>query len=469
MAKIELTLKRTYRPHWGIPEAVREFIQNWLDGDDKGFTKSMRRDGDWLVLRNEEVALPREALLLGFTTKATDADARGQWGEGLDMGLLVATRAGLDVVVYTGAERWTPKLVQSASFADEVLAVFTRQVRDRAGTEVHLRITEDQWAELQWRFLELQPADETTPGESGRIIFDADRRGCVYVKGIFVSKVEDLQHGYDFQDARVDLDRMLVNSFDVRWEAAILWETAISQSPGRNGRAAWEMLKSEKPDVAGLGSHLQRHPNPRVAKAVADVFQAEHGEDALPAADDHQMQKIEHLGRKPVRVSKSAAQVLEAHYGPFYAMLNNVAKADKVVVATAELTELERQVVLRGVRLVELAMDGLGWSRGYQELLAGLDVVEYTDDQILGTWERKTRRVGVSRRVLTDVPEFLGTYLHELAHDLTEAGDGTHAHISVAEHLWVRCMRVVLERFGMEWLDERADDGAEVRDLRQGG
>jgi len=362
-----------------------------------------------------------------------------------------------------------PKLVQSASFADEVLAVFTRQVRDRAGTEVHLRISEEEWAELQWRFLELQPAEETTPGSRGQIIFDADRRGCVYVKGIFVSKMDDLQHGYDFEHAHVDLDRMLVSGFDVRWEAAMLWETAISRSPSRNGRAAWEMLKSEKPDVAGLGSRLQRNPNPQVARAVAEVFKAEHGADALPAADDHQMQKIEHLGRKPVRVSRSAADVLEAHYGQFHVMLNKVAKAEKVAVATAELTELERQVVFRGVRLVELAMDGLKWSRGYQELLAGLDVVEYADDQILGTWERESRRIGVSRRVLNDVPEFLGTYLHELAHDLTEAVDGTRIHISVAEYLWVRCMRVVLERFGMEWLDERADDGAEVRDLRQGG
>lgn len=458
MAKIELTLKRTYRPHWGTPESIREFAQNWLDGHDKGFTKSLRWDGGWLVLRNEEIVLPREALLLGFTTKADDRDARGQWGEGLDMGLLVATRAGLKVKVITGAEQWTPKIASSSAFKDEVLCVFTRQVQDRKGTEVWLQITEDEWSEFVWRFLELQPPIEASSCYRGQIIYDEDRRECVYVKGIFVNRVKGLQHGYDFQDARVDLDRMLVSGFDVNWEAGLLWREAMKKEPVRQGQVVWNMLKNERPDVNGLARHLDREPE--AAKAVADAFMAEHGEDAIPAVDDHQLQKLEHFGRKGVRVPKVAAAVLEAHYGPFYQVMAKVARQEKIVLSCAALTEVERDVVCCGLRMVSMVVP----DRTYEQLLSHLEVVEYQDEKILGTWEGERSMCSVARKTLTDIPTFLETYIHELSHDLSGAGDGSSRHVNMAEHLWAKVCSLLLARTGLDWLDGEPD-GTEVRDL----
>ena len=72
----QLSLNKDYVKHWGLVEAVREFIQNAIDSESP--FKYEFRDTDSgivLTLRYELTTLPAKTLLLGTTAKADNIDA----------------------------------------------------------------------------------------------------------------------------------------------------------------------------------------------------------------------------------------------------------------------------------------------------------------------------------------------------------------------------------------------------------
>ena len=92
MPKLQLTIKKTYRPSWGAFQGVRELIQNAKDGQ-TAFGGDMDvwhvpgdhtlGERDRLMIENTGTVLSREALLLGETTKDGRKDMIGHFGDGL--------------------------------------------------------------------------------------------------------------------------------------------------------------------------------------------------------------------------------------------------------------------------------------------------------------------------------------------------------------------------------------------------
>ena len=77
--RIPLTIDANYLPEWGVQEGLRELIQNTLDAEDAtGQRSSIRYStrSQTVTLKNPGARLDRDALLMGMTTKADDANAR---------------------------------------------------------------------------------------------------------------------------------------------------------------------------------------------------------------------------------------------------------------------------------------------------------------------------------------------------------------------------------------------------------
>ena len=98
--KVEMTLHSDYVPNWKTAEGIRELIQNARDGE-KEYNALMsvkyRRSSGTLIVRNDNVNIPREALLIGYSTKRNNEQLIGQFGEGLNLGILALVRDGMDV------------------------------------------------------------------------------------------------------------------------------------------------------------------------------------------------------------------------------------------------------------------------------------------------------------------------------------------------------------------------------------
>ncbi len=97
MSVIKYPISANYVSHWGIWEAAREILQNAMDAPQYNVSYT---DGEMIVTNPGSLNL--KALLLGESDKAEGA--RGQYGEGLKLAMLIAAREKRTMRVWTGSE-----------------------------------------------------------------------------------------------------------------------------------------------------------------------------------------------------------------------------------------------------------------------------------------------------------------------------------------------------------------------------
>ena len=133
MAKYELSLVKSYVQEWTAEDAIREIIQNAIDESNRVEDNAMSVEYDpeekTLTISNKKSVLTHDTLLLGNTSKATDDNMIGKFGEGYKLGILVLTRENHPVTIqnYGLKETWTARFVNSRRWKDEVLTIFTEK------------------------------------------------------------------------------------------------------------------------------------------------------------------------------------------------------------------------------------------------------------------------------------------------------------------------------------------------------
>jgi hypothetical protein len=442
MKKIELTIKTSYVPTWATWEGVRELIQNGRDAQlEHGGTFTVRHDAETSRLFVENVdggVLTTEDLLLGQTSKADRGDLAGKFGEGLKLGVLALVRAGHDVVIRSGGEVWRPSIETSSVFKAEVL-VFRidegRKARQRVRVEVS-GITAEDWAEMEprFRFLSKKTAKKAVLDVpyQGAILLDDAFKGMLFVRGIFVSHDPTLSYGYDLtsSDVRVDRDRKMVESWDLRWRLSALWRDACAASD--TSAKATETLADLVFEGAKDVSHLEEdsYHAERLGDCVKDAvlhrFRAEHGDKAHPVGSIQESIELEHAGRKGARVSKAARSILETRLGKLDDVRTTLKNEVVEVFSASDLTADEKAALAEALRLVALA--GLN--------VYPVDVVTFRDADLHGLWAPKERKASIARRLLASWDAALGLLVHEFAHATSGADDGTASHGHTIEDMW---------------------------------
>jgi len=428
--KIELTIKTSYMPNWGLWEGIRELIQNGRDAEvehSAPLTIRHRKESDILVIENEGTVLPYEALLLGHTSKGDRADLIGKFGEGLKLGVLALVRKCCEVKIRSGSEVWVPSIQRSEKFQADVL-VFDiqkgREPKDRVAVEIG-GVDAETWELLHNKFLFLKGAikeSEKVETPNGALLLGERFKGRVYVKGIFVANDPRFAYGYDFEDADLDRDRRMLSKYDLDYRTQIVWREALSRRPDLfAGFTA--LLAREAADVAGFDDWAAGLLPEDVKKHAADAFKKQHGEDALPVGSLAESADIEHLGKKGVVVPKPLRAVLEKVFGNAE---TNKGKLREEVTATYgwhELTGDEKAHVQRAIELVCLSE---------AVSLEQVDVVAFRDEKIRGMF--KDGRVLLAKKVLADRDLSLRVMVHEVAH--RAGGDGEKSHVANIERIW---------------------------------
>jgi len=426
MPKIQLTIKTTYLSSWGSYEGIRELVQNARDAEVEGHALTVDWYNDTLRIENAGASLPTKALLLGHTTKEGRSDQIGKFGEGLKLGVLALVRAGHSVKIRNGEEVWTPYMERSETFDEDVLAFRIeggREKKDRLRVEVG-GITKDAWEKMKECFLFLQKPkkDECVETPYGTMLIGDQYKGKVYVKGIFVQTDPDLQFGYNLQDAELDRDRKMVESYNLRYHTKNVLVHALNKQPSLRPKIV-EILEQPTTETENiLDPNSLWNMSETAAKFFADDFQKKHGTEAIPVSSLSESKEVEHLGKKGVVVSRQLGAVLAKTLGDALTVKESLKKEVVRTYSWGDLDAIEQASLTDAVALVNAVE---------KVTLDDIDIVDFRSE-LMGQF--KDGRIALAKKYLVDADETLATLIHEVAH--RGGGDGEANHVRRIENLW---------------------------------
>lgn len=325
-SKYELAISTDYVPDWGLIEAFRELFQNALDNEIVNSENKMEwhyiPEEQKLLISNRTSVLEADTLLLGSGTKHNDERTIGKHGEGYKIAFMVLLRNDKKIKVYNYGKRetWDVKLVKSKRYNGKLLTTvivdkeaFWAKVPNNNLTIEVTGITTDEYVHIVNRNLHLRASTITKASVPGRgsIILNKEEKGNIYVKGLFVSKIENLQYGYDFEPniLALDRDRKLVDTFDVSWEASMLWSRA-SETNNDIVSLGVDLVNNGALDVQYLANvNTLGH---KLKDAVTISFMASYGDNAIPVTDNTEYTYVaECTNNEPVIVRDNIAKLIK--------------------------------------------------------------------------------------------------------------------------------------------------------------
>ncbi|RMD96091.1 MAG: hypothetical protein D6812_17760 [Deltaproteobacteria bacterium] len=422
--------------------------------------------------------MSRDCLLLGVSKKKT-ADARGQFGEGLKLGCLALTRAGIKVKIQTGAEVWSPFIVHSRGFGVDVLAFDIRKRKEPVdGTIVRIHLSKSLWERFQRRFLPdvLSEIDSERKNDLVRASCapswygvrykrkDGAPLGQVFVKGIWVQDDDNLRYVYDLHGIRINRDRNMVDPSDsLEARAQILRNDLITG--GISTEEFWDLIALDSPfrDLMDESARFFSNLPDDVREGFRSRFKALHGELAMAVLTEEQANKIAHWGLKGVITSSVAMMLVEGTLSYETALdwrlgglrWKEIEKADDHeltwvrgvidrLTAGARLAEGEVSAKFLVSQLSHLSKES-NWEEGRLAYDLSLFSGVYYDRRITGMFfDKGIRGSGPAIILLRGLSprQKLLTFIHELAHFLCFAQgvdfyDGSVEHRLVIENLWL--------------------------------
>lgn len=311
MSKIHFTMVPRYASGWGVWEGLREVMQNAFDANDLENPMEIYYKEGSLFVENIGTQIGIESFLLGETDKEGEESLRGTHGEGLTLASMAFCREGIASKVFSGDFCWTPSIehVENLNGVQLNRDLFTiTQAEDFFdpfyGVKVQIEIEETLWEKFKPRFLPLIE-DEMSPDEiyrcyRGAILLGERFKGQIFSQGIYVQTKENFAYGYDLK-LKLDRDRNTIPDFDVEWDAGKIlssYETHMEK------QVAYKLVCEGSRETRYLD--MGQEANNR----FGEVFQEEHGEDAVPVTTDEEAKNVRRVGMNPVIVSEKAKEIL---------------------------------------------------------------------------------------------------------------------------------------------------------------
>lgn len=222
--EIVLPIAINYCSHWTKEDAVREILQNAIDGELMEIGADYITNNGILEVRN---------FVLGNSDKVEGQ--LGKFGEGLKLALLVLAREGIATRIVSGDKQYTPTLQYKEEWGTKVLCINVQDNYYQSYTTVFIDM--------------LLNVDELYTEERG-VLYNNPK---LYVGGLFIRDISDtFKHGYslDVGALELDRDRRQVDLGTMQYTIAWLWYETKD----------WAVLYSllEDPDHAdGRGLHVQ--------------------------------------------------------------------------------------------------------------------------------------------------------------------------------------------------------------------
>lgn len=285
--KYVLPMSPDYIADWSDWHAVRELLQNAMDAHDAGgHPPQMEYHEGRLIIASREERLSRKSLLLGGGTKTDNRNARGQFGEGYKLALLVFCRKLYGVTIYNGGEVWKPSFEPHPDFENTpVLTIDIRPAATDAETFDGVKFIiegfpQEAWAIVNSRWL---------PGTPNDTILGSCQRGNIYSGGLFITQSKSLLRGYNFAPHRLNLgrDRDIVGDFDLQFHTSTLWqECGAERAPELMG-----LMKVSAADV----EYVSYVPE-QSAAVILKEYEREYGAGTVPVKDQKELDAVRSSG-----------------------------------------------------------------------------------------------------------------------------------------------------------------------------
>lgn len=319
MRKYELSISADYVPEWGTTEAMREFFQNAIDEETRDSSNKMFFEyepaSQIVRIGNRHSDLDIKTLLFGVTTKKEDREMIGNHGEGYKIATVVLLRLGKSVVFqnYCRKEIWRPRLVKSRkyegirvpTFFVEQVAIWEKVPERSLIIEIG-GITPEEYQEMKTANLHLQDGVEEKETAYGSILEGKQYVGKVYVAGLFICNEPGLEVGINFKPriVRIERDRSMVDSFDIKWYAARMVEELKDKELTKRSLGCY------------TGTYIVAHAVPdEIKDEVAADFINQYGAKAVPVSNQNDVEGMKKRGYKAVIVSEAKKNVIiESRY-----------------------------------------------------------------------------------------------------------------------------------------------------------
>jgi hypothetical protein len=228
---ITYPISSKYLSHWSIYDAIREFIQNALDSDyllkEKTLLITYDYESQVLKIINKGI-LTKNTLLLGTGSKSENKELIGNYGEGYKLGALVLTRNKKEVKINSGdGILYLPSVFFDEDFQEEIFGIDELPLIKESDAKIEItiiNITKDEYEEIINKCLYFQTYDKIE-FEDDEILTDNKYKGCIFVKGLYVCTINNLEYGYNFTPGHITLnrDRNIASNFEVTWRSSNIW------------------------------------------------------------------------------------------------------------------------------------------------------------------------------------------------------------------------------------------------------
>ena len=447
MGKIATNTEYSYQPGLTLNYSLRELQANGHDAESAGLgefsvtynARATHEDKTGCVtMFTEGAKLSRNVMAMGVSGSRSHQNLIGEFGEGLPLSFLVLARNHKTVscVIYNDDEQWTPYLdiheeLSSPGEDCWTLHIKTRKLRKRRnGFMVKIwGITREEYDTLLRKFLKTHPdydeSQTVTVGHTGEsILMDPKFKGLIYNKGVLVmARPDKLTYGYNLCQ-RTNRDRELMNQWDLEYALSSLTVKAFEQDPERFGEHIVKLLDDTNSMEAAQTYAFTT--SSKAVKNVADLFVAEHGEDAVPVSSMGEVSKLRAVGKQGIIVGSRRLEVLTAD--------NRIKGADDAL----DDGKMAIKSIIQPDALTDAEWDNLVDACTYLNstnaveagncIMESIQIVVFGSDSIAGTFKRDGGKafICLAHKTLGNLKDTIETLFHEVAH--LEGGDGDVAH-----------------------------------------
>jgi len=428
--KLTTGISPKYVQNWNVEKAVREIIQNYLDSREEFNCEGQVIWSDGIAhVKDFGPGIEPRHLALGISEKSDTA--KGKYGEGLKLALMVLAREGRYAEIWSGGRKIAPAIEHDGGFGTDVLVLHVEDLPPRMqathqGTSIKFECTQEELSVGKGYFIEFRrKAREFRWLERGKI---SQPGGDIYINGTKVGELSNAMFSYHLEISKNhnigNRDREVINMNIVMPRIQQLIGLTSSTEVMKtclkmitNPARCWETTHG--PGYAELSAGS--------AKVWRKVFWQVYGKDAVISSYSARADNsARHLGYQTLEgISYEWTSFLRHQCGIKSAqdVVSGAGKGSCKRVALKDLEDQER---------ANLELAKALTSKHYAEpeeirIVDNLSKMVGEGSRVVvnGLWDRSKQMIFLDRRILTNRGKTLHTLLHEVVHQKTGYEDLT--------------------------------------------
>ncbi|MGB9855852.1 MAG: ATP-binding protein, partial [Caldisericum exile] len=385
-----------YRKHWSTWEAIRELFQNALDSD-KNTAKIYKENGD-LIIEDKGRGMQVKHLLLGISDKEDKENARGQFGEGLKIALIVLKRLGYDVEIISNNLHCT---VDTIEIEGEKCLKINYEHNGKTFNGTQIIIHDYDGETYQDRFV--LGGNKTVLYHNdyyGDILEKEKEYGELFVKDIYVTKIGNSEFSYNLKQVKLEESRNIADEWSLRYNIGYLFESCIDKQ-------LWiRLFKALKDDKYESNMILHNIYNDETKPIIIEAFK-----EVFPdsVALTNPLLKNEVLWRNKEIVTCINPQTMDG-------IINVLKEAKLTDIEFLKEHDGKDDIEVNEEALTETEKENLAIARQLCKMVdKGYDVKPYImgNNDILGVADNPIK---LNRKILNNKEKTISTVIHELTH-----------------------------------------------------